>query len=166
MWVDCVGQKWLMDCTHLSIRERVDHHAERRQTLVDLFGLLQSLARGARLADLFGTSQIDEVEVTRLLGSRVRVALVDTNDKDRVRTRRLGVHVGRRDGTRRTTGLHDLEHLGLGTDIDVRQALDVHAAGLVLVDRQVVVVRCGEGQLRRREGSWDSRASKSLIFSM
>lgn len=41
----------------------------------------------------------------------------------------------------RPSGLHDLVHLTLRADIHVRQAFDVHASRLVLVYRQVVVVR-------------------------
>jgi hypothetical protein len=49
---------------------------------------------------------------------------------------------GRRDCSTGSSRFHHLVDLGLATDIHVRQAFDINPTGLVLVYRQVVILRC------------------------
>lgn len=81
------------EATHFPVRERIDDHPQRTQTLVDLLSLLERLSRRARLANLLTPRQIDEEERARLLRAGLGVALDDGNDEDGVGAGGLGVHV-------------------------------------------------------------------------
>lgn len=143
-WTDVSGREWRgaeEHEAHLSVREVVDDHPERRETLVNLLGLLERLPARARLADLFGPGQIDEIQIPALLRPGVDVALMDADDKDRMRARGFGVHVGGADGACLAAGLHDGVYFCFSADVDVGETLDVDAARLVFVDGEVVVRR-------------------------
>ena len=145
---------------HFAICQRVDDHAESTQTLVDLLGLLERLARCSSLADLLGSGQIDEVESSGLLSARLGMASLHGNNEDGMRARRLGVHVcrccvsevdekinsarlTRRSNSPSVSSLpHDLVHLGRARDVKVSQVLDVDSSRLVLVYGQIVVFGC------------------------
>lgn len=71
--------------THFAICQAVDDHTQRRQRLVDLLGLLQSLSTSTSLADFFRACQVDEIEVARLLTSRFDMSLMDADNEDRMR---------------------------------------------------------------------------------
>ena len=68
--------------TNLAIRQGVNDHTEGRQRLIDLLGLLQSLTRCSSLADLLGTSKINEIQVACFLSTCLCVPLVDGDEEN------------------------------------------------------------------------------------
>ena len=123
-----------------AVGQRIDDHSQGTQALVDLLGLLQRLAARASLPDLFATGKIDQEELAALGRAGLDVLLSDCDDEYGVRAGRLLVHVGRGDGPGVATSPHHLEHFLDTRDVNLQQALDVHATVLLLVDGQIVVL--------------------------
>lgn len=81
-----------LNSTHLPIRQSINDHPKRTQTLVDLLRLLECLARRSRFPNLLTSRQIYEVERSRLLRARFRVTLHDVDGEDGVGAGRFRVH--------------------------------------------------------------------------
>ena len=121
----------------LGIGQRGDHVAQSRERLVDVLGLLEYAALGARLAHLLRAGQVDQVELAAQLLLRLLVLLLDVDEKDRVGSRAVLVHVGDGYVPVGLAVLDALEDLVGRGDEALRGALHVRHAILVLVHGQV-----------------------------
>ena len=97
--------------TRLAIGQGVNDQSKGGKRLVNALGLLEYLAFGIGLTNLFRASEIHQVELPRL-GREIRVVpLGHCHDEDGVRPRGLLVHVGYPDGTVVVSDRHQLENL-------------------------------------------------------
>mmetsp|Transcript_84363 Transcript_84363/g.239284 ORF Transcript_84363/g.239284 Transcript_84363/m.239284 type:complete len:600 (+) Transcript_84363:3-1802(+) len=112
-------------------RQGGDHAAQRGQALVDVLGLLDALARHARLAHVFGAGQVDEVDLAVVLPRILFFPRLGLRHHlhDAVGPARLLVHVRRHHGPVRRRVLHGLQHLLHGVHRELREA--GHGAGAV-----------------------------------
>ena len=77
------------------VSEGGDDRSKRGERLVDIFRLRQTISRGARGGESLRSSQIDEIQESRNLSTRMDVFTSDTKLEDGMRARRSLIHVGR-----------------------------------------------------------------------
>ena len=129
------------DMTRLAIGQGVNDQSKGGERLVNALGLLEYLAFGIGLPDLFRAGEIHQVELPRL-GRKVRVIpLGHSHDEDGVRPRGLLVHVRYPDGAVVVSDRHQLEHLIFIPDVLFRDISNVDALRFVLMNLKVSL--CG-----------------------
>ena len=127
----------------LAVDERRYDVAERRERQVDLGGLLEAIAGGARLRLALAARQVHQIELADLvvlLALLVRLAHLHANGEHGVRTRRVGVHER---GARRPIPVALLHELLARADrlaLVPRQLRHVHALVRMLVQVERVLV--------------------------
>ena len=125
------------DVTRFSIGQRVNDQPKGGERLVNTLGLLEYLAFGIGLPNLFRASEIHQVELPRL-GREVRVVpLCYGHDENGVRPRGLLVHVGYPDGTVVVSDRHQLENLIFISHILFGDISNVDALRFVLMNLKV-----------------------------
>mmetsp|Transcript_57268 Transcript_57268/g.150720 ORF Transcript_57268/g.150720 Transcript_57268/m.150720 type:complete len:365 (+) Transcript_57268:1004-2098(+) len=124
----------------LLVRQRVDDVAQGGQGPVDVLGLVEALARRARLRDLLTPRKVDKVELPHLHRAVVQILLLYRQHEDQVRPGGVLVHVRHGHGPVVVAGPHGVEDLLLAPDVRFRHFADEDASYLVLVDLEVVLL--------------------------
>jgi hypothetical protein len=122
-----------------AVGEGHDDEAERREGLVDVLGLLEDRAVGARLGDFLGAGKIDKIQLAGLDAALDSVLLCDLHEEDGVGPGADVVHVGRGHRAPLRPRAHHLHDLFGRLHVELGGVTHVHAALAVLMDLEVVI---------------------------